>query len=281
MKIQTLAYFPDQIARNGSPVLDAILNSLKYHGIQCCPDDLDCDAALIWSVLWQGRMAPNKKVFQHYRGSNRPVIVVDIGALSRGHTWKIALNHITAQGYYGQHRDLDYDRPKKLGIKLTHPKNPKPNIILASQHTSSLQVQEVNLVSWLDNKISEIREVSDRPLILRPHPRCRMDLQRFQRQGVEIQHPRQVPNTYDSFDFDTNYHAIINYNSGPGIQAAITGTRPIVDASSLASPVSINVSDVEKPYLQNREQWLVEVCHTEYTVEEITQGRWIERLRLQ
>jgi hypothetical protein len=73
-------------------------------------------------------------------------------------------------------------------------------------------------------------------------------------------------------------HAIININSGPGIQAAIAGVRPVVDASSLAHPVGIRITDIEAPYECDREKWLVEICHTEYTVEELTQGIWITRI---
>lgn len=73
---------------------------------------------------------------------------------------------------------------------------------------------------------------------------------------------------------------MINYNSGPGIQAAIAGTRPIVDTSSLAYPVSVLVEDIEQPYTVDREQWLVELCHTEYTLDEIEQGQWIHRLKI-
>ena len=73
-------------------------------------------------------------------------------------------------------------------------------------------------------------------------------------------------------------HAIVNYNSGPGIQAAIAGCRPIVDQSSLAYPVAVNTADIDRPYTVDRKQWLVETSHTEYTVEELQQGLWLKRL---
>ena len=93
-----------------------------------------------------------------------------------------------------------------------------------------------------------------------------------------MESPRRVPNTYDSFDMQFDCHAMVNFNSGPGIQAAVQGVRPIVDSSSLAHPVSVSIQDIERPYDINRDQWLVEICHTEYTVEEIAQGLWLKRL---
>jgi hypothetical protein len=89
-----------------------------------------------------------------------------------------------------------------------------------------------------------------------------------------------VYNTYDSYNLAFDCHAMINYNSGPGIQAALAGTRPVVDRSSLAHPVSIELANIEQPYMMDRDQWLVEICHTEYTLKEIGQGQWITRLQL-
>jgi hypothetical protein len=92
--------------------------------------------------------------------------------------------------------------------------------------------------------------------------------------------PAKIPDTYDSFDMHFDYHAVVNYCSGPGIQAAISGTRPIVGTYSLAAPVSVEVENLDQPYTTDRDQWLVEICHTEYTVKEIEQGVWIHRLKL-
>jgi hypothetical protein len=97
---------------------------------------------------------------------------------------------------------------------------------------------------------------------------------------VVIEKPVRVANTYDSYNLAFDCHAIINHNSGPGIQAALAGTRPVVDSSSLAHSVSIDINNIELPYDTDRDQWLVEICHTEYTLEEIRQGTWISRLNL-
>jgi hypothetical protein len=95
---------------------------------------------------------------------------------------------------------------------------------------------------------------------------------------VVIEKPVKVINTYDSYNLAFDCHAMVNHNSGPGIQAALAGTRPIVDSTSLSYPVSVNLTDIDKPYQIDRDQWLIEICHTEYTLEEIKQGLWLKRL---
>jgi hypothetical protein len=279
--IKTLAYFPSQCARNSAPVLTAFLDSLKKAGITAVENSLDCDAAVVWSVLWNGRMKNNQSVWSHYRRLGRPVIIIDIGALYRGETWKIAVNNITNQGHYAHTERLDWDRPRKLGISLAINLTRNPRIVIAAQHARSLQVAELSsMESWIEQQILALTKITDRPMVVRSHPRSRLDRAKLANvlKYISFEQPVKMNNTYDSYNLAFDCHAMVNYNSGPGIQAALAGTRPIVDQSSLAYPVSINIQDLDRPYVMDRDQWLVEICHTEYTVTEILHGLWLDRL---
>jgi len=228
-------------------------------------------------------MAANQAVWSHYRSMGRPVIVIDVGALYRGETWKIALNSITSNGYYGHTENLDWDRPRKLGISLAINVSRNPRIVIAAQHARSLQtVGLVSMEGWIVQQVEQLRTVTDRPIVVRPHPRSPLNWAGLIHlpKDVVIEQPQKIANTYDSYNLAVDCHAIINHNSGPGIQAALAGTRPIVDSSSLAHPVSISMDNIEQPYKVDRDQWLTEICHTEYTVQEIAQGAWIKRLGL-
>jgi len=279
-----VAYFPNQCAQNSRPVMSAVLSSLDKNGHQTVENNWDADAVIIWSVLWSGRMAANQAVWSHYKSLGRPVIVIDIGALYRGETWKIALNSITANGYYGHTENLDWDRPRRLGISLAINLSRNPRIVIAAQHARSLQV--VGLVSmegWVVQQVEQLRTVTDRPIVVRPHPRSPLDWAGLVHlpPDVVIEQPQKIANTYDSYNLAFDCHAIVNHNSGTGIQAALAGTRPIVDSTSLAHPVSIQIENIDQPYTVNRDQWLTEICHTEYTVQEIQQGLWLQRLQPQ
>ena len=56
--------------------------------------------------------------------------------------------------------------------------------------------------------------------------------------------------------------------------------RPVVDATSLAHPVGVAITDIEKPYVTDRDLWLAQISHTEYTVPELEQGLWLKRIEL-
>jgi hypothetical protein len=51
-----------------------------------------------------------------------------------------------------------------------------------------------------------------------------------------------------------------------------------VHESSLAAPVGMSLANIEKSYNINRDRWLVEICHTEYTLTEIRTGIWLKRI---
>ena len=275
--IKSVAFFPLQCAQYSKPVMQSMLSAVKRAGLQIQENSWDSDAVIIWSVLWSGRMAGNQAVWSHDRGQNKPVIVVDIGALYRGETWKVALNSITASGYYGHQENLDPDRPRRLGISQAINLSRNPRIVVAAQHARSLQVVGlVSMESWVVNQVEQLRKVTDRPIVIRPHPRSSLNWAGL----VHLPKDVKIDNTYDSYNLAFDCHAIVNHNSGPGTQAALAGTRPIVDKSSLAWPVSIQIQDIEQPYKIDRDQWLVEICHTEYTLQELEQGTWLHRLCL-
>ena len=264
---------------NSKSVMAAFLDCCQAAGIQTRENAWDADAAVIWSVLWHGRMKANKAVYEHYRSQGRPVIIIEVGALYRGETWKVAVNHITSAGYYGHQENVDRNRPAQLRISLATQLNPGPEIIIAAQHQRSLQVAGIDsMESWILTQIQLLRNSTDRPIRIRPHPRSPVNLSRLPA-GVSMEQPRPVPNTYDGFDMHFNCHAVVNLNSGPGIQAAISGCRPVVDQSSLASPVAVGYADIEQPYTIDREAWLAQICHTEYTVQELREGLWLKRIQ--
>lgn len=276
--IKTVSYFPSQCALNSKPVLSAMLDSLNILGIKPIENSLDADAVIIWSALWAGRMAPNQQVYEHYRRLGKPVIIIDVGALYRGETWKIAVNNINAEGYYGHKENLDKDRPQKLKIVQALNFSNNPRIVIAAQNKKSLQVAKLpSIESWIVDQIKQIQAVTDRPIVIRPHPRSNLDTNMLP-PNIQIETPVKLSNTYDSYNLAFDCSAIVNYNSGPGIQAAIAGTRPIVDITSLAHPVSISYTELDQPYRVDRDQWLIEICHTEYTIDEIKQGVWFKRL---
>lgn len=235
------------------------------------------DISVIWSVLWKGRMRLNQQVYATAKKQGRPVIIIEVGNLKRGTTWRICLDNINGAGEFGNDRDLDENRPISLGVNLKPIKeNRKSEILICSQLPESLQWQGMPpMETWIKQTVEKIRQRSDRKIIIRPHPRSFV---RTSVPGCQLEIPKKLPNTYDDFDIDYNYHCVINHNSGPTVQAAIFGTPVICDQTSLAYPVSGRIENIENISLPDREKWFLQLCHSEWTAEEITKGIPLQRL---
>jgi hypothetical protein len=222
-------------------------------------------------------MNANKIIYEAARAAGKPVLILEVGTLKRGQTWKVCINHINSLGQFGKDSDLDIDRPQKLGISLKEPVSMRrQEILIACQHERSLQWDGMPTTSsWVLNLIKEIKSHTDRHIVVRPHPRSSLPLQN---QDFTVMQPQRVHDSYDDFDIDYNYHCVINHNSGPCIQAAIQGVPVICDPSSLAGILSGKMEKIEEISLPDREDWFLKLCHTEWTVEEIANGIPIKRL---
>jgi len=273
-----ISYFPDQTAQKSQPIWQSFLDSCKKFNITAVENSMTADCALIWSVLWQGRMQKNQLVYEHYRKQGKPVFIIEVGALDRGRTWKVALNNITKYGEYANDENLDSNRSKKLGIELINRKiDSQAPILIAAQHENSLQwTSTLTVREWIKSQIEKIRAHTDRSIVVRPHPR--FFIGNFTGKNVFMSMPSKITNTYDKYDLDFDYSVVINYNSGVAVQAALNGTPVLTDHSSLAHEVSISLDQINEPILVDRTEWFEKIVHTEWTQEEIASGLPLERL---
>ena len=262
-------------ALNSPPVFDAIEHGLKQQGHDIVTDNED--VAVIWSVLWSGRMRQNKQIYDRCQQTGKPILIVEVGNLKRGETWRISLDHINNLGKFGNDTNLDPTRSEKLGVKLQPiPAVRRGEILIACQHQESLQWQGMPAMKdWVADTIEQIKQHTHRRIRVRYHPRSAFP---FKQSGVEVERPIRISDTYDDFDIFYNYHCVINHNSGPAVQAAIQGVPVLCDSSRLAGDLSIKWSELDNPCVPDRAEWFVKLCHTEWTVDEIRQGIPISRL---
>jgi len=263
-------------ALNSKPIFTAFERSIVSCGHSVTDSDTDSDVNVIWSVLFNGRMAPNKAVWEQ----NKPTIVLEVGGIKRGTTWKVGINGINRDAYFGPSGNSS-DRVRLLGLQVKPWRKEGKHILLCGQHDKSLQWKDMPRMSqWVTDIVTEIRKYSDRMILFRPHPRCRLDSIEAYLPNVLRQEPVQLSGTYDDFDMSfENAWATISWSSNPGIHSVINGVPAYTGPSSLAYDVSMqDLSTIEDPILPDREQWLNDYAWTEFTVEEIEQGLPLKRL---
>ena len=268
-------------ALNSPPVFDAV-----QQGLQRCGHSVVSkgeDVPVIWSVLWNGRMASNKAIWDEAVRLKKPVVVIEVGGIKRGTTWKVGINGINRDAYFGPVGN-DASRANLLGLKLKPWKTDGKFILIAGQHERSEQWRNQPRMSrWVMETIENIQAHTDRPIIFRPHPRCRLDSIEHQYKNVFRQEPRQLPGTYDDFDMAfKDIYTTVSWTSNPGIHSVIEGVPAYTSPSSLAWDVSIkSLTNINNPPTPDRQQWLNDYAWTEFTVEEIAQGIPFKRIENQ
>jgi len=268
-------------ALNSKPVFEAFAEGCKRLGHTVTTNGTD-GIDVIWSVLWNGRMLGNEKIYHTNKKLGKPTIVLEVGGIKRGTTWKVGLNGINRTAYFGD-KDNDRSRALDLGMVCKPWRSNGDFILICGQHNKSLQWQHMLPMSnWFLNTYDEIRKHTDRPILFRPHPRCRLEHIERGLKNVYRQEPKQIIGTYDDFDMDfTDVWATVSYSSNPGVHSIINGVPAFVSTSSLAYDVGNDIDfwhDIEDPLMPDRSQWLNDYAWTEFTIEEISQGIPLKRL---
>ena len=269
-------------ALNSKPIFDAFRLGCHSLGFTCVDNSNDADVDVIWSVLFSGRMAANKAIWERNTSNAKPTIVLEVGGINRGTTWKVGLNGINRDAYFGPTNNND-DRHRLLGLSLKPWRTHGEYILICGQHDKSLQWQGMpSMSTWVMNTIDAIRAHTDRPILFRPHPRCPLPNIEHEFKNVTRQNPVKLNGTYDDYDMQFDrVHAVVSYSSNPGIHSILNGVPAFVGTSSLAYDMGNDIDfmhDIEAPLMPNRQQWLNDYAHTEWTVEEISKGIPLKRL---
>ena len=288
--ILKFSIFPNSTAINGRKVMATYAKALKDAGETVVENDMDADVAIIWSVLFQGNMSGNYKVWERFKAAKKPVIVLEVGAIKRNTTWRCGINGITGDAYHGPTGNGE-DRFKQFGLELKPWRDQTGHIVICGQHDDSAQWQTHNkesVAQWIYNTVESWRAYDTQStFLIRPHPRNKFswqDLGPPDRLGWStISRPQKIDGTYDDFDFDTDSaYAVVNWSSNPATKAIIEGVPVFVGPSSLAYDVgNKNLKDITDPKKPDRQQWLNDIAYTEWTIEEISQGIPLLRLTSQ
>jgi hypothetical protein len=278
-----LSIFTQHSALNSTPVFDAFRKGAEKLGYTVVENDREADVYVIWSMLWSGRMSANQELYRYAITIGKPIIILEVGGLKRGETWRIGLNHVNRLGTFNNDNNLEIERSKKLGIFLKPWRQTGNHILICGQHTQSEQWRNRAIPElWIEDLVKKIKLVSTREIIVRPHPRDTKWVQRIKDKTIKIQLPKKLTNTYDSYNHDDDFKdawCVINPTSNTGIQAAIAGIPVFCDKDSLAFDVgNYDISTIEQPAMPDRTEWLEKLCHTEWTVEEIGQGTPLSRI---
>ena len=176
------------------------------------------------------------KKFGIIQAQNKQVLVLEVGGLKRGTTWKVGIDGINKEAYFGPDGNDD-TRAKELGLTLKPwQENNNGDILICAQHNKSHPLRSILQTNLILDTLEHIRNQTDRRIIVRS-PCCPLT-------GMEHEFPNVViprsetckKGTYDDFDLNHSkcFYVVFHTLAIPDLQAVIEGIPVAVSESSLA-----------------------------------------------
>ena len=143
-------------------------------------------------------------------------------------------------------------------------------ILLLMQRDGGWSMKGMNPIEWVQNKIHEVRAVTDLPILVRPHPGKHIDLSQLAQFNVMLS-PSKQRSLYDDL---SDAHAACVFNSSSGVAPILAGVPLVVDdRSSVCWAVSQHdIARIRDPEFFEREQWIHDLAACHWSDEESRQG---------
>lgn len=240
----------------GNPVIRAFAGAIgtRLAYAEDEPEVLQ-DVPVVWGVL-----RDSDRIIAQAKDQSLYFFYIDHAYFDRGHGRSY---RITRNGYEaGAIRHCPNDRVDDLGIEI-RPWRKSGNEVIVCPPTDYF-MQAHGCPDWLATTLATLKSVTDRPIIVRKKPK-----------GGEAAVPLRTA-------LETA-HALVTHSSNVAIEAVCLGTPVFVAPTSAAAPVGrTDLAQLEDPVCPERDAWLAHLAYSQYSFEEIEDGRaWKMLLELE
>ncbi|RVU21631.1 hypothetical protein [Methylobacterium oryzihabitans] len=238
----------------GNPILHAFAGGLgrtvdRHAEDETGPRD---GTVVVWGVL-----RGSDRVVEYARASGGHFLYIDHAYFSRGHYLNYRITHNRHEA--GPVRVCPPDRIAAHAVDL-RPWNRNGRHILVCPPTEHF-VKAHRCEGWLDRTLEELRQVTDRPLVVRVKPQKGMDM----------------PSLPEAL---ADAHALVTHSSNVAVEAVTMGTPVFVSTTSAAAPVGLTaLADIERPVYPDRRAWLSHLGYSQFSMDELKSGEAWRLLR--
>lgn len=147
------------------------------------------------------------------------------------------------------------------------------HILLCLQRNGGWSMKGNDVMQWCNKTIQAIKQVSDRPIVVRAHPGDKRV-----REYLRVSYPNVRISKSASIEQDlVNCWACVTYNSSPGVASAIEGipvfvTDPIPRTSQAYDVANINLLNIENPDMPDRQNWIEKISMCHFNFNDLRQG---------
>lgn len=248
---------------------------------------VDCDLAVIqgWVNSKEGaHLRMRSDAIDRQKHAGRHILVIDsnlFGFLAPedfNRYLRYSLNGIFPTTGYYWHERMDLSRWDTIKVAYdwrerdwqTHGRN----ILICLQRDGGWSMGTTPVQRWLDLVVQDIRAVTGRPIVVRPHPGNVNILKTLQIPQVNNIHISQ--NTDIRNDL-LKAHATVTYNSSPGVASLLWGvpvwvTDPDPAKSQAGAWANVDLSKIENPLMPDRSIFYHRLAQCHWNQAELLSG---------
>lgn len=170
---------------------------------------------------------------------------------------------------------------KDLGISLEKQRKKGRHILICLQRNGGWSMGNVDAVTWTRSVVSQIKQYSDRPIVVRPHPGDKtINTYIHQLSSVTGITISEVGTPLET-DLE-NAWCVVNHNSSSIVGPIIMGYSAFItdpDRSQCKEVSHSNFSKLESPKEFDREQWLNRISMFHWKFSELDDGSCWRHMR--
>lgn len=161
---------------------------------------------------------------------------------------------------------------RDLNIQLKDWRTTGNYILICTQRNGGWSMQGLDVPTWLNQIVKQIRKVSDRPIIVRPHPG-----DKAARTYLQDSNFYSISRNESILDDFKNAWCVVTYNSTPGVAASIEGipafvTDPNPQTSQAYEVANYDLAFIENPILKERQTWVEKLSMSHWNFNELSSG---------
>jgi len=274
-----------------SRFISGVQRSGDFGQIHNARNIIDCDVAFLQGWVHEGsgdspHLLIRKSVIQEQKIKRKHTLVVDSNLFNyadpdnKDRYLRYSFDGVfpTTGNYFWD--EVDPNRwqqiSKDQNISLKDWRTKGNHILICTQRPGGWSMKGLDVNQWLNHTIMELRKYTDRPIIVRSHPGAKGS-----KESVSLNN-RQGLYTVSSNKFIVddfrNAHAVITYNSSPGVAAAIEGipvfvTDPNPRISQAFEVSNHTLSLIENPVMLERQQWVEKLSMSHWNNAESMSGQ--------
>ena len=158
----------------------------------------------------------------------------------------------------------------RLGLELSPWRDQGQHLLVCLQRDGGWSMKGTDMSVWTNQTVQRLRELSNRPIVIRPHPKHRMDLNFLTNlPGVT----QSTPGSSLQQDLAGAWAAVF-CNSSSSVAAVLAGVPVFADDDDCVawSVANHDLDTIENPAMPDRTQWLNDLCASHWTDQESRSG---------